>query len=160
LERIQFAQAVLSQSIEPESGADKKSLVEALDILKKEDPTFTWGVDKDTGQTLMSGMGTLHLEIKRHRMERDFRLKVRVGKPRVGYRETVKGRTRGEGEMVRHAPSPGGAGMFAKITVELEPYKGPEAVVVFNQLGEEFQHEWVMAAEAGVRGALDSGEMG
>src|SRR4029077_18611023 len=83
LEQIQFAEAVVSQSIEPESSADKDKLVDTLNRLKKEDPTFTWRVDTDTGQTLMNGMGLLHLEVKQHGMERDFRLKVRVGKPRV-----------------------------------------------------------------------------
>jgi len=60
-------------------------LTDTLNLLKKEDPTFTWGVDRETGQTVMNGMGMLHLEIKRHRMLRDFHLKVRVGKPRVSY---------------------------------------------------------------------------
>ena len=81
LEQIQFAEAVVSMSIEPESSADKDKLTDALDRLKREDPTFTWRIDADTGQTLMNGMGILHLEVKKHRLERDFRLKVRVGKP-------------------------------------------------------------------------------
>src|SRR5262249_5604757 len=76
LERIQFAPTVFSRSIEPESSADKQKLADTLKLLHKEDPTFDWGADKDTGQTLMHGMGKLHLEIKQHRMERDFRLKV------------------------------------------------------------------------------------
>ncbi len=92
LERIQFAEAVVSRSIEPESTADKDKLISVLNVLRKEDPTFTWNTDKDTGQTLMNGMGMLHLEIKQHRMERDFRLKVRVGQPRVSYRETIRAR--------------------------------------------------------------------
>ena len=90
LEPITFAEAVVSQSIEPDSGADKDKLGQALDILQLEDPTFKVKADKDTGQTLMSGMGTLHLEVKQHRLERDFRLKVRVGKPRVSYREMLR----------------------------------------------------------------------
>ena len=90
LEAITFAEAVVSQSIEPESGGDKDKLGLALDVLQLEDPTFKVKADKDTGQTLMSGMGTLHLEVKQHRLERDFRLKVRVGKPRVSYREMLR----------------------------------------------------------------------
>src|SRR5580700_4237179 len=70
--------------------SDKDKLEKTLTLLRKEDPTFTWKVDKETGQTLMSGMGMLHLEIKQHRMERDFHLKIRVGKPRVSYRETLR----------------------------------------------------------------------
>ncbi len=84
---------MVSQSIEPESSADKDKLEDVLNRLRREDPTFTWRIDRDTGQTLMSGMGMLHLEIKRHRMERDFKLKLRVGKPRVSYRETLRGRS-------------------------------------------------------------------
>src|SRR5204862_3114825 len=128
LEQITFAEAVVSRKIEPETSADKDKLVEVLNRLKKEDPTFTWRVDPETGQTLMNGMGLLHLEVKQHRMERDFRLKVRVGKPRVSYRETLRQRRRVEGECVRQA---GGAGMFAEVTVDVEPHKAarPDAVV-------------------------------
>ena len=99
LEQIQFAEAVVSMSIEPESSADKDKLESALGRLKREDPTFTWRVDADTGQSLMSGMGILHLEVKKHRLERDFRLKVRVGKPRVSYRETIKNTFRKRGQV-------------------------------------------------------------
>src|SRR5581483_10414699 len=97
LEAIHFADAVVSQSIEPESSADKDKLANTLAQLQREDPTFHVRVDKETGQTLMSGMGTLHLEVKRHRMERDFRLKLRVYPPRVSYRETVRSAVRVEG---------------------------------------------------------------
>ncbi len=81
LERIHFAEAVFSRSIEPESSADKDKLASVLHLLTREDPTFQVRTDPETGQTMMNGMGKLHLEIKQHRMERDFRLKVRVGKP-------------------------------------------------------------------------------
>ncbi len=160
LERIQFAQAVVSRSIEPESTADKQKLTDTLNVLKKEDPTFTWTVDRDTGQTLMNGMGMLHLEIKQHRMERDFKLKVRVGKPRVSYRETVRERVRVEGECVKHAGGAGG-GLFAKVTVEVEPHKGDEPVLVTAKVKPDVLPEhFVLAAERGVRGALDSGQFG
>src|SRR5439155_7606590 len=101
LEAITFAEAVVSQSIEPETSADKDKLAATLGLLQREDPTFRVRVDKETGQTLMSGMGMLHLEVKRHRMERDFRLKVRVGRPRVSFRETIRSQTRVEGAFER-----------------------------------------------------------
>ena len=102
LEPIQFAEAVVSQSIEPESSADKDKLGTTLDLLAaRRSRRSACGSDKETGQTLMSGMGMLHLEVKRHRMERDFRLKVRVGRPRVSYRETVRAADAGEGEFDR-----------------------------------------------------------
>jgi elongation factor G len=158
LEPIHFAEAVVSQSIEPQSSADKDKLVDTLNALKREDPTFEWRVDAETGQTLMSGMGILHLEIKRHRMERDFGLKVRVGKPRVSYRESLRQPIRIEGECVRQA---GGAGLFAKVTVEFEPFKGDVPITVINRLDPEaLPPLLVAAAEHGLRGALHSGELG
>jgi elongation factor G len=158
LERIQFAQAVLSRSIEPESSADRDKLTSTLNLLKKEDPTFTWTIDKDTGQTLMNGMGMLHLEIKQHRMERDFNLKVRVGQPRVSYRETLRKAITMQGECIRQT---GAGGLFAKVTVELEPHKGDEAIQVTSRLKPgELRPEFVLAAEQGVRGALESGQLG
>jgi elongation factor G len=158
LERIQFAEAVVSRSIEPESSADKDKLIAVLNVLRKEDPTFTWNTDKDTGQTLMNGMGMLHLEIKQHRMERDFKLKVRVGQPRVSYRETIRTAKTVTGECIKQASQ---AGLFAKLHVAFEPYKGEESIVVESRLPPDaLPPLFVAAAEQGVRGALDSGELG
>ncbi len=89
LESIEFPDTVISMAIEPESTADKKKLSEALDMLRKQDPTFTAIENEETGQTLISGMGELHLEVIQHRLERDFKIKVKVHRPRVSYRETV-----------------------------------------------------------------------
>jgi elongation factor G len=159
LERIQFAEAVVSRSIEPESSADKQKLIDVLNLLRKEDPTFTWGTDKDTGQTLMNGMGMLHLEIKQHRMERDFRLRVRVGKPRVSYRETLRRPASVLGECVKHTAA--GSGLFAKLKVDLEPHRGEESILILNHLKPDtLPPLLVMAAENGIRAALDSGELG
>jgi elongation factor G len=158
LERIVFAEAVVSQSVEPESSADRDKLMDTLEKLRREDPTFTWKMDKDTGQTLMNGMGMLHLEIKRHRMERDFRLRVRVGKPRVSFRETLRKPIRVEGECVRHA---GATGLFAKLTVEFEPFKGDEPLTVKHRLKPDvLLPAYLAAAEQGIRGALESGDLG
>ena len=90
LERIEFPETVISMSIEPVSSADKGKLADTLNALAREDPTFTYKVNEETGQTLISGMGELHLEILKNRMTRDFKLKVHVGRPRVSYRETIK----------------------------------------------------------------------
>src|SRR5207245_596649 len=100
----------------------------------------------------MSGMGILHLEVKRHRMERDFRLKIRVGKPRVSYRETMKKPVRVEGECIKQA---GASGLFAKLTVHFEPKKLNGGVAVVNKVAPEaLPPELVAAAEQGIRGAL------
>src|SRR5207302_8681351 len=123
-------EAVVSQSIEPESSADKDKMEKTLTLLRKEDPTFIWKTDKDTGQTLMSGMGMLHLEIKRHRMERDFRLKVRVGKPRVSYRETIRSPLRVDGEFSKQA---GSSSLFGRITVQFGNDSGETPVAVTSR---------------------------
>jgi elongation factor G len=158
LERIKFAESVFSMSVEPESSADKDKLAATLNLLCREDPTFQVRTDPETGQTMMSGMGKLHLEIKKHRMERDFRLKVRVRNPRVSYRETLKKATTVVGECVRQA---GGAGMFAKIRVEFVPHKGYASIEVDSRVDPEaIPYEFVAAAEQGIRGALESGELG
>jgi len=90
LEEIRFPDTVISMAVEPESSADRKKLADTLDRLQRQDPTFRAAMDPETGQTIISGMGELHLEVIRHRMERDFNLKVRVHKPRVSYRERLR----------------------------------------------------------------------
>ncbi len=158
LEEIDFADAVVSMSIEPESSADKDKLELALARLKKEDPTFTWSMNADTGQNLISGMGILHLEVKKNKLERDFRLKVKVSKPLVSYRETLRRPMRVEGECVRQA---GTSGLFAKITVEFEPRKRGVGIAVINKIaGDTLPAEFIAAAEQGIRGGLQSGELG
>ncbi len=157
LEQIQFAQAVVSRTIEPQSSADKDKLIETLNRYKREDPTFDWRIDPDTGQMLMTGMGLLHLEVKQHKMERDEKLKIRVGTPRVSYRETLRRPIRVVGECVKHT----GTALFGKVTVEFEPQKGEQAVTVVNNIPlETLPPELAAAAEQGLRGALLSGELG
>jgi elongation factor G len=158
LEPIQFAQSVVSRSIEPESSADKQKVLDTLQRLKREDPTFDWKVDPETGQTLMSGMGVLHLEVKQHRMERDFHLKVRVGKPYVSYRETVRQPIQVQGECVKQA---GTSGLFARVTVSFEHFKGNQQITIQSQLPPDtLPPLFVAAVEQGIRGALQSGELG
>jgi elongation factor G len=158
LESIQFAETVVSMSIEPESSADRAKLESTLTLLTREDPTFRWRVDPDTGQTLISGMGVLHLEIKVHRLREDFRLKVRVGQPLVSYRETIDRPVRVEGECVRQA---GTAGLFGKVTVQFERFAGEQPVTVVNRLDpEKLPPLLVAAAEQGLRGGLQSGMLG
>jgi elongation factor G len=157
LEQISFAEAVVSRSIEPESSADRDKLVEVLNRLKREDPTFTWRIDPDTGQTLMNGMGLLHLEVKQHRMERDDRLKIRVGKPLVSYRETLRRAITAEGEYRQ----PGATGVFAKLKVRFEPSSDLNPAVTGDAiLLESMPPAFYSAAEDGVRNSLSSGELG
>src|SRR5438067_1359199 len=159
LEAITFAESVVSQSIEPESGGDKDKLGHALTVLQLEDPTFKVKADKDTGQTLMSGMGTLHLEVKRHRLERDFRLRVRVGKPNVSYREMLREPRTVEGKIDRLGDKPA----FAELKVSFTNFKSDKPVGVFNAVNTEANpvpNAFLAAAERALADALSTGELG
>jgi elongation factor G len=150
LEKILFAESVISQSIEPESSADKQKLTDVLDLLRKEDPTFHWKIDPNTGETLMSGM------------ERDFKLKVKVRNPRVSFRETIRRPMDVVGECVRQA---GTQGLFAKVRVAFEPFTpkpGEPTIQVVTRLPADcpLPPLFVNSAEQGLRGALTSGELG
>ncbi len=119
LESIEFPETVISMAIEPESTADKKKLSEALGMLRKQDPTFTADENEETGQTLIGGMGELHLEVIQHRLERDFKLNVKVHNPRVSYRETIKEAVEVEGECNRQI---NGVQHTAKVKLRVEPF--------------------------------------
>jgi elongation factor G len=159
LERIEFPETVISMSIEPVSSADKGKLADMLAALTREDPTFTYKVNEETGQTLISGMGELHLEILKNRMIRDYNLKVHVGRPRVSYRETIKQAVkRVQGTCIRQT---GGAGLYAKVTIDLEPEaqpKGAPVLAFVNRLkGGVIPSEFLPAIEAGLREEAKSG---
>jgi elongation factor G len=126
LETINFPDTVISMAIEPESTADRKKLSETLDMLRKQDPTFRAEENPETGQTLISGMGELHLEVIQHRLQRDFKLNVKVHNPRVSYRETVASAAEAIGDCHRLM---GGVQHTAKVRVRVEPFKatGPLA---------------------------------
>jgi elongation factor G len=157
LESISFAEAVVSQSIEPESSADKDKLSLALTMLQLEDPTFKVKADKDTGQTLMSGMGTLHLEVKKHRLDRDFRVKVRVGKPRVSYRETLREHKTVEIEV----KNIGQREVYAWLKVEFTNHESTTPVMVTNFLiSDQLPNLLSASAETSLRDALQTGEFG
>jgi elongation factor G len=158
LEPITFAETVVSQQIEPESSADKDKLANVLNKLQREDPTFVVKTDKDTGQMLMSGMGTLHLEVKRHRMERDFRLKIRVRPPQVSYRETIRNKVTVTGECDRMI---GGKNVFARVKVEFVPRKAEQPVSVTNKLKpNDLPAPFPDVIVRGLKSALQSGGLG
>lgn len=131
LESIVFPEPVISMAVEPESSADRKKLADTLQLLGRQDPTFRARVNEETGQTLISGMGELHLEVIRHRMERDFKLNVRVHRPRVSYRETIRKSVVVEGEYTRHVT---GSSFFAKVKIRVEPFDGEEPITVDNDM--------------------------
>jgi elongation factor G len=122
LERPTFPEPVISMSIEPKTAADKQKLGEALTVLRREDPTFQARYDEETGQTIIAGMGELHLEILRLRLTRDHKVEVIVGKPKVAYKETVT--RKAEGIHGKHVKQTGGRGQFGDCTITLEPFNG------------------------------------
>ena len=135
LERIEFPETVISMAIEPDSTAERKKLGETLEMMKRQDPTFRANENEDTGQTIVSGMGELHLEVIKHRLLRDFGLRVKVHKPRVNYRETIGSATDIVGECHRQI---GSEQLFAKLKVRLEPFdKDAPAVLVTSRCSPE-----------------------
>lgn len=131
LENITFPETVISMAVEPDTSAERKKLADTLDKLTRQDPTFKATIDENTGQTIISGMGELHLEVIRHRIERDFNLKVRVHKPRVSYRETIKKVSHAQGVFERKT---GDDTQYAKVSVKLEPFKADEPLTYESKL--------------------------
>jgi elongation factor G len=159
LEQIEFPETVMSMSIEPVSSADKGKLAETLASLAREDPTFTYKVNEETGQTIISGMGELHLEILKNRMIRDFNMKVHVGRPRVSYRETIKKAVKKiTGSCVRTA---GNQELFARVVIEIEPEaqpKGAPTVKFINRCKPgDIPAEFIPAIEQTLREEAKSG---
>lgn len=135
LPSINFADTVLSMAIEPENSGDKKKLEETLDMLRRQDPTFRAVENEETGQTLISGMGELHLEVIQHRLTRDFGLNVKFYKPRVNYRETIGGTSEVVGQCNRQM---GSTQMFARLNVSVSPLEDVSApVLVFDRIPPE-----------------------
>jgi elongation factor G len=127
LETIQFPETVISMAIEPETSLERKKLAEALDMMKRQDPTFRAIESADTGQTLIAGMGELHLEVIRHRLERDFKLRCRVHRPRVSYKETIARPVTVAGTISRQI---GGQMLQATVTLRAEPIEDQRGVTV------------------------------
>jgi elongation factor G len=155
LEKIEFPIPVVSVAIEPKARVDQDKLSDALIKLSDEDPTFTIVYDDETGQTVMSGMGELHLEILTDRMKREFKVEANVGKPRVAFRETIRKTTTAEGKFVRQS---GGHGQYGHVIIEMEPLERGEGVQFENRIrGGSIPTEFISSVEDGVRGALKNG---
>ena len=155
LEPPKFPEPVISVSVEPRSQADQERLEDALRKLSEEDPTFLVRYDRETGQTLISGMGELHLDVLVDRMKREFTVHANVGKPRVAYRETIQRPVRVEGRFVRQT---GGHGQFGHVWLEVEPQtRGGGFVFEDRIVGGAVPREFIPAVRNGVREALDNG---
>lgn len=157
LEPIAFPAPVISVAIEPRSEADQAKLATALDRLAEEDPTFQIRNDENTGQTLIWGMGELHLEVLVDRMFREFGVKANVGKPRVAYRESITRQARGEGKFIRQS---GGRGQYGHVVLEVEPnQRGQGFELAFEVSGAIIPSAYHRAIEQGIKEALDSGPL-
>ena len=155
LEAIKFPEPVISVAIEPKTKADQDKMSEALTKLAEEDPTFRVRVDENTGQTIISGMGELHLEVLVDRMMREFRVMAKVGRPQVAYRETITRPARAQGRFVRQT---GGRGQYGDVVLEVEPLPKGSGFEFENRItGGAIPREYIPAVEQGVRSALESG---
>ena len=155
LESIEFPTPVISISVEPKTKADQDKLGVALGKLAQEDPTFQVNTDAETGQTILSGMGELHLEIIVDRLLREFRVGANVGKPQVAYRETIRRSAEAEGRYVRQT---GGHGQYGHVKLEIEPTKPGAGFEFVNKIvGGRVPREYIKPVEAGIREAMEGG---
>jgi len=155
LEKMTFPEPVISVAIEPKTKADQDKLFEALQKLSDEDPTFKVRSDEETGQTIISGMGELHLEILVDRMMREFSVKANVGKPQVAYKETITATAEAEGKFIRQT---GGRGQYGHVRIRVEPMPASSGFVFENKIiGGAIPREYIPAVEKGIKDALENG---
>jgi elongation factor G len=156
LENITFPEPVIFVAIEPKTMADQDKLSEALRKLSEEDPTFRVGNDENTGQTLIWGMGELHLEVLLDRMVREFKVQAKVGRPRVAYRESIRREV--PDVDFRYVKQTGGRGQFAHVVLSLEPAAPGDGIVFESKVkGGVIPREYITPVEKGVREAAEGG---
>jgi elongation factor G len=155
LEPPSFPEPVIAMSIEPNSKADQEKLGTALQRLVAEDPTLRVKTDPDTGQTILAGMGELHLDIIRDRMKREFKVEATAGKPQIAYRETVNKKAEGEGKFIRQS---GGKGQYGHVCITLEPNEKGKGVEVINEIvGGTIPKEFIKPATEGILTGCNNG---
>ncbi len=155
LEQMEFPEPVIDVAIEPKTKADQEKMGLALQRLAEEDPTFRIRTDQETGQTIISGMGELHLEIIVDRMLREFKVDANVGRPQVAFKETIRGTVKAEGKFVRQS---GGRGQYGHVWIELEPLEPGKGFEFANKIvGGVVPREYVAPVEAGIKEAMANG---
>ncbi len=158
LESMQFPEPVISVAIEPKTKAGQDKMGIALAKLSEEDPTFRTYTDEETGQTIIAGMGELHLEVIVNRMLREYRVDANVGKPQVAYKETIKKKVQAEGKFIRQS---GGKGQYGHVWLEVEPKEPGTGFEFVNKIvGGVIPKEFISSVQAGVEGALQNGILG
>jgi elongation factor G len=155
LEKMEFPEPVISVAVEPKTKADQEKMGLALQRLAKEDPSFRVHTDQESGQTIIAGMGELHLEIIVDRMKREFKVEANVGKPMVAYRETLRGTVEQEGKFVRQS---GGRGQYGHVWLKLEPLESGKGYEFVNGIvGGVVPREFIPAVDKGVKEAVEGG---
>jgi elongation factor G len=155
LESIEFPEPVISVAIEPKTKVDQDKLSQALQKLSQEDPSFRVSVDEETNQTIISGMGELHLDVIVDRLLREFKVGANVGKPQVAYRETIKSPAKGEGRFVRQS---GGRGQYGHVLVNVEPAEPGTGFQFVNKItGGAVPREYITPVQNGMKEAMDTG---
>lgn len=155
LERMDFPEPVISIAIEPKTKADQEKMGESLSKLAEEDPTFRVSTNEETGQTIINGMGELHLEIIVDRMKREFKVDANIGKPQVAYKETIRGKV---SQVYKHVKQSGGRGQFAHIELEIEPNdKGKGFEFIDEIRGGVIPKEYIPAVQAGIVEQMKNG---
>jgi len=155
LEKMEFPEPVISVAVEPKTKSDQEKMGLALQRLAKEDPSFRVSTDQESGQTIIAGMGELHLEIIVDRMKREFKVEANVGKPQVAYRETIRAKVEQEGKFVRQS---GGRGQYGHVWLKIEPQEeGKGYEFVNGVVGGSVPREYVPAVDKGVKEALEGG---
>jgi len=155
LEKMEFPEPVISVAVEPKTKSDQEKMGLALQRLAKEDPSFRVSTDPESGQTIISGMGELHLEIIVDRMKREFKVEANVGKPQVAYRETIRGSVEQEGKFVRQS---GGRGQYGHVWIKIEPLEEGKGYEFVNGIvGGVVPREYVPAVDKGIKEALEGG---
>ncbi len=155
LEKMTFPEPVIHVAIEPKTKADQEKMGEALSKLSEEDPTFRVSTNEETGQTIISGMGELHLEIIVDRMKREFRVEANIGKPQVAYKETIRKKVQAEGKFVRQS---GGRGQFGHVWLEIEPNEKGKGFEFENAIvGGVVPKEYIRPVEQGIVEAMKNG---
>jgi elongation factor G len=155
LEKMEFPEPVISVAVEPKTKSDQEKMGLALQRLAKEDPSFRVSTDQESGQTIISGMGELHLDIIVDRMKREFKVEANVGKPQVAYRETIRAKVEQEGKFVRQS---GGRGQYGHVWLKIEPQEEGKGYEFVNGIvGGVVPREYIPAVDKGVKEALEGG---
>ena len=158
LERMEFPEPVIAVAVEPRTLADQEKMASALGRLAREDPSFRVRTDEDSGQTIISGMGELHLDIIVDRMKREFNVEANVGKPQVSYRETIRKSVEAEGKFIRQT---GGTGQYGHVLLRMEPLeRGSGFEFVSEIVGGSVPKEYIPAVQKGIEDALANGVLG